>query len=59
MDKKGVPVMTDLGCGEVLDLSQKGIPTNIIVAMGILMGLLLNVTRRRTSEDIDSFMGGT
>ena len=30
-----------------------------MVAMGILMGLLLNVTRRRTSEDIDSFMGGT
>ncbi len=30
-----------------------------MVAMGILMGLLLNVTRRRTREDIDSFMGGT
>ncbi len=30
-----------------------------MVAMGILMGLLLNVTRRRTSENIDSFMGGT
>ena len=29
-----------------------------MVAMGILMGLLLNVTRRRTSENIDSFMGG-
>ena len=30
-----------------------------MVAMGILMGLLLNVTRRRASENIDSFMGGT
>ena len=30
-----------------------------MVAKGILMGLLLNVTRRRTSENIDSFMGGT
>ena len=30
-----------------------------MVAMGILMGLLLNITRRRTSENIDSFMGGT
>ncbi len=30
-----------------------------MVAMGILMGLLLNATRRRTSENIDSFMGGT
>ena len=30
-----------------------------MVAMGILMGLLLNVTRSRTSENIDSFMGGT
>ncbi len=30
-----------------------------MLAMGILMGLLLNVTRRRTSENIDSFMGGT
>jgi len=30
-----------------------------MVAMGMLMGLLLNVTRRRTSENIDSFMGGT
>ena len=30
-----------------------------MVAMGILMGLILNVTRRRTSENIDSFMGGT
>jgi cell division protein FtsW len=30
-----------------------------MVAMGILMGLLLNVTRRRPSENIDSFMGGT
>ena len=30
-----------------------------MVAMGILMGLLLNVTRRRTSDNIDSFMGGT
>ena len=30
-----------------------------MVAMGILMGLLLNVTRRRTTENIDSFMGGT
>ena len=30
-----------------------------MVAMGILMGLLLNVTRRRTRENIDSFMGGT
>ena len=29
-----------------------------MVAMGILMGLLLNVTRRRTSDNIDSFMGG-
>jgi len=30
-----------------------------MVAMGILVGLLLNVTRRRTTENIDSFMGGT
>ena len=30
-----------------------------MVAMGILMGILLNVTRRRTSDNIDSFMGGT
>ena len=30
-----------------------------MVAMGILMGLLLNVTRRRTSGTINSFMGGT
>ena len=30
-----------------------------MVAMGILMGLLLNITRRRPSENIDSFMGGT
>ena len=30
-----------------------------MVAMGILMGLLLNVTRRRTSGNINSFMGGT
>ena len=30
-----------------------------MVAMGILMGLLLNVTRRRTSDNIDTFMGGT
>ena len=30
-----------------------------MVAMGILMGLLLNVTRRRTTENLDSFMGGT
>ena len=30
-----------------------------MVAMGILMGILLNVTRRRTTENIDSFMGGT
>ena len=29
--KKRVMVMTDLGCGEVLNLSQQGIPTNIIV----------------------------
>ena len=29
--KKRVLVMTDLGCGEVLNLSQEGIPTNIIV----------------------------
>ena len=29
--KKRVSVMTDLGCGEVLNLSQEGIPTNIIV----------------------------
>ncbi len=29
-----------------------------MVAMGILMGLLLNVTRRRASENLDSFMGG-
>ena len=28
--KKRVSVMTDLGCGEVLNLSQEGIPTNII-----------------------------
>ena len=30
-----------------------------MVAMGVLMGLLLNVTKRRTTENIDSFMGGT
>ena len=30
-----------------------------MVAMGILMGILLNVTRRRTSDNIDTFMGGT
>ncbi len=30
-----------------------------MVAMGILMGLLLNVTRRRTTDNLDSFMGGT
>ena len=30
-----------------------------MIAMGILMGLLLNVTRRRTSDNIDTFMGGT
>ena len=30
-----------------------------MVAMGILMGFLLNVTRRRTSDNIDTFMGGT
>ena len=30
-----------------------------MLAMAILMGLLLNVTRRRPSESIDSFMGGT
>jgi cell division protein FtsW len=30
-----------------------------MVAMGILMGFMLNITRRRTSENIDSFMGGT
>ena len=29
--KKRIPVMSDLGCGEVLDLSNKGIPTNMIV----------------------------
>ena len=29
--KKRVSVMTDLGCGEVLNLSHEGIPTNIIV----------------------------
>tara|TARA_B100001758_G_scaffold236634_1_gene237901 strand:+ start:1638 stop:3005 length:1368 start_codon:yes stop_codon:yes gene_type:complete len=29
--KKRISVMTDLGCGEVLNLSQQGIPTNIIV----------------------------
>ena len=29
-----------------------------MVSMGILIGLLLNVTKRRTSENIDSFMGG-
>ena len=29
--KKRIPVMSDLGCGEVLDLSKKGIPTNMIV----------------------------
>ena len=30
-----------------------------MVAMGILMGLLLNVTRRRTSGNINSLMCGT
>ena len=30
-----------------------------MVAMGVLIGFLLNVTRRRTSDNIDSFMGGT
>ena len=30
-----------------------------MLAMAILMGLLLNVTRRRPRESIDSFMGGT
>ena len=29
--KKRIPVMSDLGCGEILDLSNKGIPTNMIV----------------------------
>ena len=30
-----------------------------MVAMGVLIGFLLNVTRRRTSDNIDTFMGGT
>lgn len=29
--KRRIPIMSDLGCGEVLDLSNKGIPTNILV----------------------------
>ena len=29
--KRRIPVMSDLGCGEVLDLSNKGIPTNMLV----------------------------
>jgi len=29
--KKRISVMVDLGCGEVLDLSENGIPTNIVV----------------------------
>ena len=29
--KRRIPIMSDLGCGEVLDLSNKGIPTNMLV----------------------------
>ena len=29
--KRRIPVMSDLGCGEVLDLSNKGVPTNMLV----------------------------
>ena len=50
--KKGVPVMTDLGCGEVLDLSQKGIPTNIIVEDVVKKGSSL------TTFSGDKLLGG-
>ena len=29
--KRRIPVMSDLGCGEILDLSNKGVPTNMLV----------------------------
>ena len=50
--KKRVPVMTDLGCGEVLDLSQKGIPTNIIVEDVVKKGSSL------TTFSGDKLLGG-
>ena len=50
--KRGIPVMTDLGCGEVLDLSQKGVPTNIIVEDVIKKGSSL------TTFSGDKLLGG-
>lgn len=29
--KRRIPVMSDLGCGEILDLSKKGVPTNLLI----------------------------
>jgi len=29
-----------------------------MIATGILVGLLINVTKKRTNNDVDSFLGG-
>ena len=50
--KKRIPVMSDLGCGEVLDLSKKGIPTNMIVRDVIKSGSSI------TTFSGDKLLGG-
>ena len=50
--KKRIPVMSDLGCGEVLDLSKKGIPTNMIVCDVIKSGSSI------TTFSGDKLLGG-
>ena len=51
-NKKRISVMTDLGCGEVLDLSKSGIPTNIIVESVVRKGSAI------TTFSGDKLLGG-
>ena len=50
--KNRIPVMADLGCGEILDLSHKGIPTNIIVNDVVSVGTSI------TTFSGDKLLGG-
>ena len=50
--KNRIPVMADLGCGETLNLSSKGIPTNILVKDVVKMGTSI------TTFSGDKLLGG-
>ncbi|GIS36460.1 MAG: hypothetical protein Ct9H90mP7_4680 [Candidatus Neomarinimicrobiota bacterium] len=50
--KNRIPVMADFGCGETLNLSSKGIPTNILVKDVVKMGTSI------TTFSGDKLLGG-